>query len=163
MGIVAVASKTPIRVKKILVATDFSANSQRAADYAAALAKSAAAEIVLVHVIDSFPYSVTDTFTVIDHRRALHKTAGFLLESLRSDLADKGMRVKSRLVTGAAYEEILKAARREKADLIILGTHGRTGVQHLLLGSVAEKVVRLADRPVLTVPASRQTEASRYT
>jgi universal stress protein A len=139
-------------IKKILVATDFSSHSKRAMDYAASLARESGAEIVLIHAIESFPYSVTDTLQVVDHRRALEKTAGFLLENLRQDLAGEGVPVKSLLTNGAPYEEILKASRREKAGLIVIGTHGRTGVEHLILGSVAEKVVRLASCPVLTIP-----------
>jgi nucleotide-binding universal stress UspA family protein len=146
------------RVKKILVATDFSTASKQAVEYAAALTEAAGAEIVLMHAIDSLPYSVTDTFTVIDHRRALRKTASFLLESLRSELASRGIPVKTRLATGPAHDEIVKTARKEKADLIVVGTRGRTGVAHVLLGSVAEKVVRSADRPVVTVPARRRKE-----
>ena len=144
--------RTPAGIKKILVPTDFSAPSRRAMDYAAVLAKESGAEILLLHVIESLPYSVTDTLHVIDHRRALEKTAGALLENLRDELGEKELAVKSRLASGAAYGEILKAARREKTDLIVMGTHGRTGMSHLLLGSVAEKVVRLAACPVLTVP-----------
>ncbi len=145
-------------IKKILVATDFSAASKQAAEYAVSLAESAGAEILLVHAIDSLPYSVTDTFTVVDHRRALRKTASFLLESLREELARKGIAVKTRLAMGPAHEEIVRSARKDKADLIVVGTRGRTGVAHAFLGSVAEKVVRLADRPVVTVPVRRRKD-----
>jgi nucleotide-binding universal stress UspA family protein len=151
-------------IKKILVATDFSSHSKRAMDYAASLAKKAGAGIVLMHAIESFPYSVTDTLHIVDHRRALEKTAGFLLENLRQELAGEGVPVKSLLTNGAPYKEILKASRREKTDLIVMGTHGRTGVEHLILGSVAEKVVRLSTCPVLTVPdraAARITAAGK--
>jgi universal stress protein A len=143
--------RAPVGIKKILVPTDFSAPSRRAMDYAAVLAKESGAEILLLHVIESLPYSVTDTLHVVDHRRALEKTAGALLENLRSELAEKELAVKTHLASGTAYDKILKSSRREKADLIVMGTHGRTGMSHLLLGSVAEKVVRLAACPVLTV------------
>jgi nucleotide-binding universal stress UspA family protein len=146
------------RIKRILVATDFSAASKQAAEYATALAESTGAEILLMHAIDSLPYSVTDTFTIIDHRRALHKTASFLLESLREELARKDVAVKTRLAMGPAHEEIVRSARKLKADLIVVGTRGRTGVAHAFLGSVAEKVVRLADCPVVTVPARRRRD-----
>jgi nucleotide-binding universal stress UspA family protein len=144
--------RAPAGIKKILVPTDFSAPSRRAMDYAAVLAKDSGAEILLLHVIESLPYSVTDTLHVIDHRRALEKTAGALLENLRDELGEKELAVNTRLASGTAYDEVLKVARREKADLIVMGTHGRTGMSHLFLGSVAEKVVRLAACPVLTVP-----------
>ncbi|HEY3302722.1 MAG TPA: universal stress protein [Candidatus Binatia bacterium] len=144
--------RAPAGIKKILVPSDFSGPSRRAMDYAAILAKESGAEILLLHVIESLPYSVTDTLHVIDHRRALEKTAGALLKNLREELIEKELAVKTRLASGTAYDEILKTSRREKADLIVMGTHGRTGMSHLLLGSVAEKVVRLAACPVLTVP-----------
>jgi universal stress protein A len=140
-----------LTVKRILAPTDFSAYSNDALDYAATLAKQFGAEIVLVHVIESMYYSVTDTFTVVDHLWALEKTAGALLDNARAQLAEKNVAVKSRLASGSAADEILKAAAEEKADLIVMGTRGRTGVSHLLLGSVAERVVRQANCPVLTV------------
>jgi nucleotide-binding universal stress UspA family protein len=114
-------------------------------------------------VIESFPYSVTDTLHVVDHRRALEKTAGLLLENLGKELAGGNFAVRTRLASGAPYEEILKISRRENADLIVMGTHGRTGFTHVMLGSVAEKVVRLSTCPVLTVPdsATRGKSAER--
>lgn len=138
-------------IKKILVPTDFSPSSKHAINYAATLARKFAAQIVLIHVIESLPYSVTDTFTLVDHRRALEKTAGSLLENSRKELVRKGLSVKAHLLSGAPSREILQRARREKADLIVMGTQGRTGVSRLLLGSVAEKVVRLSACSVLTV------------
>lgn len=156
--------RKPSRIQRILVPTDFSVHSEHALDYAAVLAKQLGAKIILLHVIDSLSYSVTDTFTVIEHRRALETTARSLLDNFRQDMVAKGLAVKSYLATGAPYDEILKKSRQEKADLIVMGTHGRTGVKHLLLGSVAEKVVRLSTCPVLTVPipsARRAKTASK--
>lgn len=63
--------------------------------------------------------------------------------------------VKTRLIEGAPFREIIKMAKREGADLIVMGTHGRTGIDHLLAGSVAEKVVRLAPCPVLTIRSAQ--------
>jgi universal stress protein A len=151
-------------IKSILVPTDFSSYSSNAIDYAAKMAKPLGARIVLAHVIESLSYSVTDTFTLVDHRRALEKTAGALLENSCQQLAAKGLSVKTRLANGVPYEEILKISRRENADLIVMGTHGRTGMEHLFLGSVAEKVVRLSTCPVLTIPArSRRRLAAKST
>jgi len=73
---------------------------------------------------------------------------------LRKQLREKNLKVKTYLVSGAPYREILKKTQLEKVDLIVMGTHGRTGVAHLLLGSVAERVVRLSPCPVLTVRLS---------
>jgi nucleotide-binding universal stress UspA family protein len=150
----------PLRIQRILVPTDFSAHSEHALDYAFTLAKQLGARILLMHVIDSLSYSVTDTFIVIEHRRALETTARSLLDNFRQDLVERGLAVTVHLVTGAPYDQILKKSRQEKVDLIVMGTHGRTGVKHLLLGSVAEKVVRLSTCPVLTVPISPERRAT---
>ncbi|MGH7828996.1 MAG: universal stress protein, partial [Candidatus Binatia bacterium] len=112
------------RIQKILVPTDFSPHSNRALDYAATFAKQLGARIILMHAVESLSYSVTDTFTVIEHRRALETTARSLLDNLRQDLVEKGLSVKTHWVTGAPYREILKKSRQEKVDLIVMGTHG---------------------------------------
>jgi nucleotide-binding universal stress UspA family protein len=150
-------------IRRILAPTDFSSYSKQAVDYAATLARQSGAQMTLIHVIESFPYSVTDTFNIVDHRRALERTAGSLLENWRRELARKDLPVKTHLTSGVPYEEILKRARREKADLIVMGTRGRTGVPHFLLGSVAEKVVRLSVCPVLTVPGGAAGRAAGKT
>ncbi len=139
-------------INKILVGTDFSDYSERAIAYAEMLAKEFTASILLLHVIESFTYSVTDSLTVFGHDKALSATAGALLDNLQKGLLDKDFSVLSFLAHGTAYREIIKKAEVEEVDLIIVGTHGRTGMEHLLLGGVAEKVVRLASCPVLTVP-----------
>jgi universal stress protein A len=140
-----------LSIKKILAPTDFSAYSNEALDYAAELAQKFDAEIVVVHVIESMTYSVTDTFTVVDRLWPLEKTAGALLDNAAERVRERGVAVKTRLATGDAADEILKAAADENADWIVMGTRGVTGVSRLLMGSVAEKVVRLAGCPVLTV------------
>jgi nucleotide-binding universal stress UspA family protein len=98
---------------------------------------------------------MTDPFIVVEHGRTLRLIAQSLLDNLRQKLVAKGLTVKTHIVQGIAYREIVKKAAQDRADMIVLGTHGRTGMQHLLLGSVAEKVVRLAGCPVLTVRFSR--------
>ncbi|HIE64954.1 MAG TPA: universal stress protein [Nitrospiria bacterium] len=143
-----------MQMKKILVATDFSPFSERALDYAVGMAVEFDADLLLVHVIESLNYSLTDTMTVVGHEKALSVTATALLENLVKQLSEKTRSVGSFLVSGTPYREIIKKSKEEDVDLIIVGTHGRTGVEHLLLGSVAEKVIRLATCPVLTVPAS---------
>lgn len=140
-------------IRKILVPTDFSPHSERAADYAAMLADGFQAKIDLLHVIEPFPYSVTDTGTVISHGEALKTIAASLLENARAKLAQRGATVEAHLTQGVPYEEILNWAGKKKVDLIVMGTRGRTGVGHFLLGSVADRVVHLAPCPVLTMTA----------
>ena len=152
------------RIRKILVPTDFSSYSDQAVDYAAMLAKAFKAGISLIHVTEPFPYTVTDTLIVVEHGRTLNTIAQSLLDNLRKRLTAKGLKVRARLARGIPYREIIKEAEKDKTDMIVMGTHGRTGVGHLLLGSVAEKVVRLAGCPVLTVrssPGARKARRSK--
>ncbi|MCG3116968.1 MAG: universal stress protein [Candidatus Manganitrophus sp. SA1] len=142
-------------IRKILVPTDFSPHSEQAADYAAMLADGFQAEIVLLHVVEPFPYSVTDTMTVINHGEALKTIASSLLENARAKLEQNGATVEAHLTRGVPYEEILAWAGKKKIDLIVMGTRGRTGVGHFLLGSVADRVVHLAPCPVLTMTAAK--------
>jgi nucleotide-binding universal stress UspA family protein len=140
-----------INIKKILAPTDFSPSSEAAIDYAVTFAKRFEAEVILIHVIESPAYSVTDTLILVDHEAALKTTAEALMENVYKTCIEKGLSASRSVVSGTPHREIIKKAEQEKADLIIMGTHGRTGVERLLLGSVAEKVVRLSMIPVLTV------------
>lgn len=146
-------------IKKILVPTDFSPHSERAADYASMLAAGFQAKIDLLHVIEPFPYSVTDTMTVISHGEALKTIASSLLDNARAKLAQNGATVEAHLTQGVPHEEILDWARTKKVDLIVMGTRGRTGVGHFLLGSVADRVVHLSPCPVLTMTAKGRKES----
>ena len=137
--------------KKILVPTDFSASSKAALDYAAVIAEAFQSEIALIHVIDSLAYSVTDTLIVVDHQAALKATAEALIDNLYKECIERGLSATKAVVDGTPYREIIKKAEAEQVDLIVMGTHGRTGFERLLLGSVAEKVVRMSSAPVLTV------------
>lgn len=141
--------------QKIFVATDFSDYADHAIEYAEVVARQFGAEILLLHVIESFTYSVTDSMTVIGHDQALSATAEALLENLQNRLVDEGFSVNRVLSHGTAYKEIVEKAKEAGSDLIVIGTHGRTGMEHFLLGGVAEKVVRLAACPVLTVPGKK--------
>jgi nucleotide-binding universal stress UspA family protein len=145
-------------IKTILVPTDFSDGSDKATQYAAMIARSLKARIVLVHAIQPYTYGMTETFNLVDHYTALKTIAGPMLDQARKRLVKQGVSVETDLLTGPAHGEILRKARRAKADLIVMGTHGRTGVEHFLLGSVAEKVVRMSACPVLTVPPAKRTK-----
>ncbi|MBI3994638.1 MAG: universal stress protein [Nitrospirae bacterium] len=138
-------------LKTILTPTDFSDGSDEAMQYAATLARIFKARILLVHVIEPYTYSMTETFNLVDHYTTLKAIAKPLLDQAAKKLARQGVSVETDLLTGPAHREILQKAVRAKAGLIVMGTHGRTGVEHLLLGSVAEKVVRMSSCPVLTV------------
>jgi nucleotide-binding universal stress UspA family protein len=149
------------KIRKILVPTDFSPHSDQAMQYAAMIARAFKARILLVHVIEPLTYSITDTLQVTDHFVALKTIARPLLETARKRFQKEGLSVETDLLTGIPYRQILNKARRIGVDMIVMGTHGRTGVEHFLLGSVAEKVVRLAPCPVVTVRPVLREKAAR--
>ncbi len=144
--------------KKILCASDFSETSRLAVDAAADLAEKHQAELRLVHVVPVVPTLPPDpnfVLAVPEYERALHADADRQLNGLAACLADRKLQVRTSVGHGDAGGEIVRIAQTEGADLIVIGTHGHTGWQHVMFGSVAEKVVRLAHRPVLTIPAPR--------
>jgi nucleotide-binding universal stress UspA family protein len=143
-------------LKKIVCPTDFSDASQKALAGALELAREFTAELVLVNVIPVLPPAPSDpniVFAVPEYERALHVDAERRLKELAAALTGKGVAVRTAVGHGDAGAEIVRIAGDEHADLIVIATHGMTGWRHAMFGSVAEKVVRLAHRPVLTVPA----------
>ena len=149
-------------IKRILVPTDFSAHADAALDYAIELAEPLGATIALLHVIEdplaagmwsSELYSAEIAGLQIN----LMKDAE---ERLRRTVADAANPVITEHVvrTGRAAATIVEAAVDTKADLIVMGTAGRTGLAHMVMGSVAERVVRAAPCPVLTLRAAVQPE-----
>ena len=144
-------SGSKLQVHKILVPTDFSACAAAALDYAVELAKRWSAEVLLLHVVPDFAqYFAPDLDvalpTLLESARS---QASAELEKARKNIA--GVTVRTELLEGPVHERILSAAAAGKVDMIVLGTHGRTGVKHALLGSVAERIVRVSPVPVLTV------------
>jgi len=143
-----------IDLKRILTATDFSEPSQVALRYAAAFAKAFSAEVILCHVLEkpdwlsSLP-PVAEGYFPPNLTEIQEKHARVQCEQV---LAQAGLsQARVLLLHGTPAGEITRAAAEENADLIIVGTHGRGAIAHLLLGSVAERVVRSAPCPVLTV------------
>lgn len=142
-----------ITLQKILVPTDFSDLSQQALEFALSLADSFRAKLYLIHVwelpmtgslLPPEPYPES----VLTEEQAAGEAH---LTKVVNELKTSGFDVEPVFVFGKPYMEIVKAATDLDADLIVLASHGRSGVSHLLLGSVAEKVVRLAPCPVFTV------------
>ena len=138
-------------IATILVPTDFSPCSKEALTYAAALAKRFGAKIVLFHVIETWSYAMTESLQWTDLYANLTTVVEPLLDGLVQELQDGGVAAAGAFTQGVSYDEIVKKARDARADLIVIGTHGRGPIAHFLLGSVAEKVVRTAPCPVLTV------------
>jgi len=145
-----------IELKRILCPVDFSDNSLHALDYAIALAQSQGAELQLLHVVQPSLLSASmDPFlpeydmTVMENYMDACKRQ---LAELTDQVIEKShAQTTSELRTGTPFMEIVTAAREKESDLIVVGTHGRTGLAHAMIGSVAEKVVRKAPCPVLTV------------
>lgn len=143
-----------IDLKRILVATDFSQHSQVALKYTVALAQAFQAEVVLCHVLEKpdflsgFP-PVMEGYIPPNLAELHEKHARVECETLLSQFPLKDARIV--LPHGNPAHEVVASAKAEQADLIIVGTHGRGALTHLLLGSVAEKIVRTATCPVLTV------------
>jgi nucleotide-binding universal stress UspA family protein len=139
-------------IKRILVPVDFSPPSVHALDYAINFAKSLRAEVVLVFVVEPLYYAGDLGLFLEEQNRMAHHE----LAQLERRVQRKRGRCRTLVLRGTPYKEIVAAAKKHKTDLIVMGTHGRTGLSHLVMGSVADKVVRTATCPVLTVPQGRK-------
>ncbi len=138
-------------IKRILFATDFSQWARRAEDYAYALACSWKATLTVLSVAE-FPTGLNPDYPVNQQYLAdLLKIASSQLVDIKGRAARRGIVVTTRVATGIPSEEVITAARAEGSDLIVVGTRGKTGLAHILLGSTAERVIRGAPCPVLAV------------
>jgi len=156
-----------LKLSKILVPVDFSECSRAALEYAAFLADGFGASIDLLHVWEPPYYVVPEMLVYLpgDAEKSLAEFAQTqatkqmdeFVASVRSSL---DFEVKRWYETGAPADTILKTAHEGAHDLIVMGTHGRTGLQHLLMGSVTERVVRRAAVPVLTVHSHGKAKAA---
>jgi nucleotide-binding universal stress UspA family protein len=152
----------PFRLRKILIPIDFSETSVQALPYAAALAERFEAEVVLLHVLEPLPMPPDSGYIPqtqgVDEaaQQAAHNHLLRLSEVFSDTIATKTL-----VRVGLPFQEIAGTAKSLAADLITLTTHGYTGLTHVLLGSTAERVVRHADCPVLTVrdPSGREEQA----
>ena len=146
----------PIQIKRILVPTDFSAHASDALDHARSLAEKFNARLTLLHVFEpiNLAYESVSAQMVECAQRA-EDDARELLADLYADLKEApGPAVHSVFVTGRPEEKIVSMAKKLKQDLIVISTHGHTGLKHLFLGSVAERVLRHANCPVLVLRMS---------
>ena len=151
-----------LSLRTILVPTDFSAGSAAALEYALGLAMKLGAKLVMVHVMEPTVYSIDFALTRPDLSAEVKAAAIESLRQMTGDARGRGLSAEYVLVSGTPFVEIGKAAADRKVDLIVMGTHGRTGLAHTVLGSTAERVVRTAASPVLTVKAgpARTSESS---
>lgn len=144
-----------VRLQNILCPTDFSELSVGAINYAVLLAGTFGARLHLLHVVDqAYQYWMAmgpETLPVGPAPDELMKTASKQMEDFAGLYVPEKLQVSSEVVSGRPFLEIIRVAKEKKSDLIVIGTHGRGALQQVLLGSVAEKVVRKAPCPVLSV------------
>jgi universal stress protein A len=143
-----------MEIRQILAPTDFSEFSKQAVQCAYELAQTFGAKLLLLHVVELLVYPVEiflpspEGTTLLDD---LEHQARLGLAQLLPKAEDGTVEVLCQTVGGTPYLRIVEIAAAEKVDLIVMSTHGRTGLSHLVMGSVAERVVRMAPCPVLTI------------
>ena len=144
-----------IRIQRVLAPTDFSDRANAAVRYAVELAAKFDAELILLNIIPDtalvLPDAVMPTPLPIGDLGQLTDAAKSGLATVVKSLGLEGHKVRQEVRIGSPAAEIIAAARDLRADLVCVGTHGRTGLAHMLMGSTAEKVVRESPCPVLTV------------
>lgn len=144
-------------IEKIVLPTDFSDASYAALEPAVTLAKHFSAKILIVNVVSPIPVIPSANAAAAFHVPGLIKDMLEAAEKALQDVVRERMpsdvRVQHRVIQGRPAEEIINVADKEGADLIVISTHGESGLQRLISGSVTEKVVRLSECPVLTIRA----------
>jgi nucleotide-binding universal stress UspA family protein len=144
-----------IDLRRVLVPTDFGKSSENALTYGLAFAQKFGAEVWLLHVVQDLSLFIPEAVFVtppaappVEQFIAAARTA---LERVVKGLNVDGVSIHPEVGVGPPYDEIVRFAKEKDVDLIVMGTHGHTGLARVLLGSVAERVVRHAPCPVLTV------------
>lgn len=144
--------------RKVLYPTDFSDVAGKAMGYLKQLKDAGTEEVVILHIVDAryihrnlhipMPYALKD-FSELEEKYAIE--AQDAANSLAETLTEMGFKVKVRIERGIPFKEILRVESEEDVSLIVIGSHGRSNVEEMLLGSVSEKVIRKAKKPVLVV------------
>ena len=149
-------------IRRILVPVDFSAHSDRAVRYAATLAGQVGASVALLHVVEDLlattAYSEVLIADVADVMQATINRSYRQLQLLKEGMFPHGADVETTAVVGRPAHAIVERAASGGFDLVVMGTHGRTGLSHMVMGSVAERVVRTSPCAVLTVRAEALAE-----
>lgn len=152
------------QVRNILVATDFSPASRPAIRRAVEMAAASGATLWIAHVAPAAPVSLGGSslprmYGEMDH--FIRADAKKRMQALRKAAERSGARARPLVLSGVPHEAIRRAARAHRADLVVLGTHGRTGVARFLIGSVAARVLMTAPCPVLTVRSRGRSSVGR--
>ncbi len=148
-----------LKISKILCPTDFSDFSMQAIEVAGDLAQTFSAKLYLVNVVSPVPILETPTNVGFDPNRyqsELKTHAESRIQKIKQKAVDNKVSVETVVTVGSEVDEILNVVKTNKIDLMVLATHGRSGLQRLFFGSVAEKIIRHATVPVLTIRPQTQ-------
>jgi len=144
----------------ILVPVDFGDATAPAIDLTLMLARAFDAKVTLVHAFDPTPFATSSTFLPAFDMEPVLASLEQAMTSLREKTRAAWPRTEGVVCRGDVYQSILEVAKLRDCDLIVIGTHGRRGAAHFLLGSVAEKIVRVSPIPVLTVRPTASAKAA---
>ena len=140
--------------KKILYPTDFSDVSKRALAFVKQLKEAGSEEVIILHVIDKSSLDALAMYTSKDFlaiEKGWEEKAAEDISLIEKELKEKGFKVKVRIEKEIPFREILRVEEEEDVSVIVIGSHGLSNIQEMLLGSVSEKVIRGAKKPVLVV------------
>ena len=143
-----------INLKRILVPTDFSESARHALLYGTSFAREYEGELLLLHVVENLTVGYASDLFPVPMAEVFDEISGYAkaeLAKLGAEVKQKGIAVREMVVQGKPSAEIVRVAREETADMIVLGTHGKGMLDKALFGSTAERVIRRAPCPVLTV------------
>lgn len=154
VDILVIPKNTTLKFKKILVPVDGSIYSEEAALRALDLASYLKCEVILLSVVE-IPFELYESYTdIVKMAEHLKTEAEDLVRKLKMKFKERGVEVKGYVLEGIVEEKIIDSAEKEEVDLIVMGSHGKTGLKRLLMGSVTEKVLTLGNKPVLIVKRS---------
>jgi universal stress protein A len=155
-----------MNIKRLLVPVDFSDSSVKALDFAIDFARMHKAQVLLIHVIEPMNYAVPRWLpepTALLEEQRMESAAE--IAKLEARVREKRVKCRAEIHFGVVYEIIADVARLNGADMIVIATHGRSGLAHMLIGSVTERVIQNASCPVLVVrtlePPRRRSRARR--
>ncbi len=143
-----------MQIKTILFPTDFSQGARAAMDHAVSLARDYQARLILLYVIQDISVAewyIPSSLSMTDLMEDMQKSAWKEMDRWADEISSRLASTEKIVVRGVPFVEIIRTAKEKNVDLIVIGTHGRTGIDHMLFGSTAEKVVRKSPCPVLTV------------